>query len=89
MFELISVLMCGGGGGYQPPPYVPPPKPKPAPPPPAAVKQPQTAVRQKQKRSVRGAETPSMAGGFGGTLLTGTQGIGDQSLITGKSMLGG
>ena len=88
MFELISVLMCRfGGGGPAPAPYIPPPAPKPVPPP-AAVKQPQTAVRQKQRR-VRGAETPLAAGGFGGTLLTGTQGLGDEGSVTGKSMLGG
>ena len=80
MFELLSVLMCGGGGG----------RPAPAPYVPAPVKQVSrpaaTAVKQKQTKKTAGL---GAASGFGGTLLTGAQGIGDQGLVTGKSILGG
>ena len=79
MFELLSVLMCGGGGGRAPAPYVPAPVKQVARP--AA-----TAVKQKQTKKTAGL---GAASGFGGTLLTGAQGIGDQGLVTGKSMLGG
>ena len=83
MLNLLPFLMCGGG----PPPapaYVPPPPPQPP-------KQPLKSAKQKQG-GVRGAseaETGSVGAGTGGTLLTGLQGVGDASLSTGKTILGG
>jgi hypothetical protein len=79
MFELLSVLMCGGGGGPAPAPYVPAPIKQ-------APKAASSASRQKQTKKTAGS---GVASGFGGTLLTGTQGVGDQGLVTGKSILGG
>ena len=83
MLELLSVLMCGGG---------PSPAPTPAPAPaPAPSKQPMRAARQKQggTRGASQASSGSVGAGTGGTLLTGMQGIGDASLSTGKTILGG
>lgn len=78
MFELLSVLMCGGGGYSPPPPRAPAPVKQ-------AVRTAQPAITKKTS----GKKQAPMATSYGGTLLTGTQGIGDQSLITGKSLLGG
>jgi hypothetical protein len=88
MLNLLPFLMCGGGGRAPAPvqqAYVPPP------PPPAPKKQPLREVKLKQG-GVRGAseaKTGSVGAGTGGTLLTGLQGVGDASLSTGKTMLGG
>ena len=81
MFELLSVLMCGGGGGRAPvaAPIVPAPIK-------AVQKTAATSVKRKQTKTTAGA---NVASGFGGTLLTGAQGVGDQGLSTGKSMFGG
>ena len=77
MFELLSVLMCGGG-----PSAVPAPAPIAAPIK-AVQKTAATSVKRKQTKTTAGA---NVASGFGGTLLTGAQGVGDQGLSTGKSM---
>ena len=85
MLNLLNFLMCGGGGAPAPAPYVAPP------PPPAPKKQPLREVKQRQG-GVRGAseaKSGAIGAGTGGTLLTGLQGVGDASLSTGKTMLGG
>mgnify|MGYP003662893013 CR=1 FL=1 len=86
MLNLLNFLMCGGGGSAPAPaPYVAPP------PPPAPKKQPLREVKQRQG-GVRGAseaKSGAIGAGTGGTLLTGLQGVGDASLSTGKTMLGG
>ena len=78
MFELISILMCGGGGG-QPAPYVPQPLR-------VGTRAPSSAVKRRQTQSKGGG---AAMGATTGTLFAGTQGIGDQSLMTGKTLLGG
>jgi hypothetical protein len=85
MLNLLNFLMCGGGSPPPPAPYVAPP------PPPAPKKQPLREVKQRQG-GVRGAseaKSGAIGAGTGGTLLTGLQGVGDASLSTGKTMLGG
>jgi len=80
MFELISILMCGGGGGAPPPPaYVPAPLK-------VGTRAPSSAVKRRQTQTKGGGAT---MGATTGTLFAGTQGIGDQSLMTGKTLLGG
>ena len=81
MFELLSVLMCGGGPAAVPAPaYVPQP-----------IRQGLRSASSATKRSQSSAKTGG--GGFGigsgGSLFAGSQGIGDQSLSTGKTLLGG
>jgi len=86
MLNLLPFLMCGGGGSA-PAPYSPPTVTAA----PARKKQPSKTAMLKQG-GVRGAtqaETGSPGTGMGGTLLTGIQGIGDASLTTGKTILGG
>jgi len=86
MLELLTVLMCGGGGGSPAPAFTPTPTVKTR-----GTRYPTSDVRrqQAQNRSSSG----SGGGGFGsstrGDLFTGTQGIGDMSLSTGKTLLGG
>ena len=80
MFELLSVLMCGGGGGPAPAPYVPQPIRQ-------GKRSASSAVKRQQSTSKTGGG--SLGYGGGGTLFAGTQGIGDQSLSTGKTLLGG
>ena len=79
MFELISILMCGGGGGPAPAPYVPQPLK-------VGTRAPSSAVKRRQTQTKGGGAT---MGATTGTLFAGTQGIGDQSLMTGKTLLGG
>ena len=78
MFELISILMCGGGGG-QPAPYVPHPLR-------VGTRAPSSAVKRRQTQSKGGGAT---MGATTGTLFAGAQGIGDQSFSAGKTLLGG
>ena len=83
MLNLLPFLMCGGGAPAAPA-YTAPVEPQPK-------KQPLKSAKQKQG-GVRGAseaETGSVGAGTGGTLLTGLQGVGDASLSTGKTILGG
>ena len=65
----------------QPAPYVPPLPPAPPPPP--------TPVDPAAERAA--AETKARyaaAGGYGGTLLTGGQGVGGTASVQGKTLLG-
>ena len=83
MLNLLPFLMCGPGPAPTPA-YTAPVEPQ-------KKKQPLKAAKQKQG-GVRGAseaETGSVGAGTGGTLLTGLQGVGDASLSTGKTILGG
>lgn len=87
MLELLTVLMCGGGGGSPAPAFTPTPTPIKT----RGTRNPTSGMRRQQAQNR--ATTGSGGGGFGsstrGDLFTGTQGIGDMSLSTGKTLLGG
>tara|TARA_R110002096_G_scaffold112855_9_gene245608 strand:+ start:209 stop:487 length:279 start_codon:yes stop_codon:yes gene_type:complete len=85
LLDLTGILMCGGGSPPAPVARVAPPPP---PPPPAPRKQPQKTVSKKPGDASSGASTPGPGSSFGGTLLTGTQGIGDSNINIGASLLG-
>ncbi len=81
MLEILSVLMCGGGGAA-PAPYVPPPAPVKR-----STRSPASEIKRRQSESKGGPG--GIGGGSTGTLFAGTQGVGDLTLSTGKTLLGG
>ena len=81
MLELLSVLMCGGGGG-SPAAFAPPPSPVRR-----TTRSPASEIKRRQSES-RGGPS-GIGGGSTGTLFAGTQGVGDLTLSTGKTLLGG
>jgi len=78
LFDLTNILMCGGA-----PPRAAAPAPIPVP---APKKQPKKTAALKQGAVAGASQAKGIGGGFGGTLLTGTQGIGDTD--QGKTIIG-
>lgn len=78
---IATGLMCGGAPSTPPPP--PPPPPQPA----KQASRPANTEVKKRQNKTNTAAGPSAGSGFGGTLLTGSGGIGDASLSTGSSSL--